>query len=115
MLDRTTGEFLLGKPFIKETWATGLDKNGRPIKAPEFWPKPVGGIAVTPGSQGGTNWYPPSFSPQAGLFYLSVWDNYKALSGKGDPGPWVQGQRYVGNGSPVPCVQDGHVIPRSCA
>ena len=60
-----------------------------------------------PGSQGGTNWYPPSYSPRTGLFYLSVWDNYKALSGKGDPGPWAQGQRYVGNGSPVPCVQDG--------
>src|SRR6202008_590205 len=39
VLDRTTGEFLLGKPFIKETWATGLDKNGRPLKSPEFWPK----------------------------------------------------------------------------
>jgi alcohol dehydrogenase (cytochrome c) len=115
VLDRTTGEFLLGKPFIKETWANGLDKDGRPIKAPEFWPKPKGGIAVMPGSQGGTNWYPPSFSPQTGLFYLSVWDNYKALSGKGDPGPWAEGQRYVGNGSPVPCVQDGHVVPGSCA
>jgi alcohol dehydrogenase (cytochrome c) len=115
VLDRTTGEFLLGKPFIKETWANGLDKDGRPIKAPEFWPKPQGGIAVMPGSQGGTNWYPPSFSPQTGLFYLSVWDNYKALSGKGDPGPWAEGQRYVGNGSPVPCVQDGHVVPGSCA
>ncbi len=115
VLDRTTGEFLLGKPFVKETWANGLDKNGRPIKAPQFWPKPMGGIAVMPGSQGGTNWYPPSFSPQTGLFYLAVWDNYKALSGKGDPGPWAEGQRYVGNGSPVPCVQDGHVVPGSCA
>ena len=30
-LDRTTGEFLLGKPFVKKlTWASGIDKNGRP-------------------------------------------------------------------------------------
>ena len=43
VLDRTTGEFLLGKPFIQETWANGLDKSGRPNKAPEFWPKPNGG------------------------------------------------------------------------
>ncbi len=114
VLDRTTGEFLLGKPFVKETWANGLDKSGRPIKAPEFWPKPAGGIPVMPGSQGGTNWYPPSFSPQTGLFYLAVWDNYKALSGKGDPGPWARGQRYTGTGTPVPCVQDGHVVPGSC-
>ena len=32
VLDRETGEFLSGKPFIKETWADGIDKNGRPIK-----------------------------------------------------------------------------------
>ena len=31
ILDRTTGEFLLGKPFVtKLTWASGLDANGRP-------------------------------------------------------------------------------------
>ena len=45
VLDRATGEFLSGKPFIKETWADGIDKNGRPIKVPKFWPKPMGGIA----------------------------------------------------------------------
>ena len=114
VLDRTTGEFLLGKPFINLDWATGLDKNGRPIKNPAFWPKPDGGVAVMPGSQGGTNWYPPSYSPQTGLFYLAVWDNYKAISGKGDPGPWAEGQRYVGNGTPVPCIKDGHVVPGTC-
>ena len=65
-----------------------------------------------PGSQGGTNWYPPSYSPKTGLFYLSVWDNYSAFSGKGDPGPWVEGQRYVGNGRPVPQVVDGRVVNR---
>jgi alcohol dehydrogenase (cytochrome c) len=27
-----------------------------------------------------------------------VWDNYGGNSGKGDPGPWVEGQRYTGNG-----------------
>jgi alcohol dehydrogenase (cytochrome c) len=114
VLDRTTGKFLFGKPFIKVTWATGLDKDGRPIKAPGFWPKPEGGIAVMPGSQGGTNWYPPSYDPQTGLLYLSVWDNYLAFSGKGNPGPWAAGQRYVGNGRSVPCVLNGHVVPGSC-
>ena len=32
VLDRVTGEYLLGKPFIKQTWAVGIDENGRPIK-----------------------------------------------------------------------------------
>jgi alcohol dehydrogenase (cytochrome c) len=114
VLDRTNGKFLMGKPFIKETWANGIDKDGRPIKNPKFWPKPMGGIAVMPGSQGGTNWYPPSYSPQTKLLYLAVWDNYEAISGKGDPGPWAEGQRYVANGRAVPCVKNGLVVPGSC-
>ncbi|HEY2017916.1 MAG TPA: PQQ-dependent dehydrogenase, methanol/ethanol family [Bryobacteraceae bacterium] len=97
VLDRATGEFLLGKPFIKQTWAVGIDEKGRPIKAPGFWPKPMGGIEVMPGSQGGTNWYPPSYSPRTGLFYMSVWDNYLALSQKEEVGPWVQGELYNGS------------------
>ena len=33
VLDRTNGKFLMGKPFWKQTWAKGLDDNGRPILA----------------------------------------------------------------------------------
>src|SRR5262249_50207303 len=36
VIDRTTGEFISGKPFAKVTWAKGLDeKSGRPIVYPE--------------------------------------------------------------------------------
>jgi alcohol dehydrogenase (cytochrome c) len=99
VLDRTTGEYLSGEPFVKQNWAVGIDEKGRPIKAPGIWPKPMGGGPVMPGSQGGTNFYPPSYSPRTGLLYLTVWDNYAAFSGKGDPGPWVEGVRRDGNGS----------------
>ena len=35
VLDRVTGEFLHGTPFIKElNWAKGLDEKGRPIRVP---------------------------------------------------------------------------------
>jgi alcohol dehydrogenase (cytochrome c) len=57
----------------------------------------MGGIEVMPGSQGGTNWYPPSYNPRTGLFYMSVWDNYLAVSQKEEAGPWVQGQLYNGS------------------
>jgi alcohol dehydrogenase (cytochrome c) len=96
VLDRVTGEFLLGKPFIRQTWALGIDENGRPIKSPKFWPAPMGEIAIMPGSQGGTNWYPPSYSPQTGLFYMCVWDNYEQLHGKQPLAPFVEGQLYTG-------------------
>ena len=67
---------------------------------PEFVPKPMGGIYVEPGTQGGTNWYPPSYSPRTGLFYVAVWDNYGGRSSKFPVPPWVEGQRYTGATAP---------------
>ena len=32
VLNRETGKFLLGKPFVKVNWASGIDANGRPIR-----------------------------------------------------------------------------------
>ena len=96
VLDRVTGKFLMGKPFVKQTWADGIDENGRPLKNPEFWPKPMGGIVVFPGTQGGTNWYPPSYSPRTGLFYVPAWDNYSSRSAKYPAGEWVEGEAVHG-------------------
>ena len=98
VLDRTTGKFLMGKAFVKQNWNVGFDEAGRPIKSPALNPKPMGGPYVEPGTQGGTNWYSPSFSPHTGLFYVSTWDNYGGPSGKGDAGKWTENQRYEGNG-----------------
>ena len=100
VLDRVTGQFLLGKAFVKQTWNLGFDEKGRPMKNPAFWPKPMGGIEVFPGTQGGTNYYPPSYSPRTGLFYLAAWDNYSSRSGKYDPGPWKERERYSGSTPP---------------
>ena len=100
VLDRVTGKFLMGKPFVKQTWADGIDDTGRPLKNPEFWPKPMGGIVVFPGTQGGTNWYPPSYSPRTGLFYVPAWDNYSSRSAKYPAGEWVEGKRYTGSTPP---------------
>ncbi|HEX4227365.1 MAG TPA: PQQ-binding-like beta-propeller repeat protein [Bryobacteraceae bacterium] len=101
VLDRTTGKYLMGKPFVKQNWNLGIDEDGRPIKDPKRWPKPMGGTLIEPGNQGGTNWYPPSFSPLTGLFYISTWQNSGGPSPKGDPGKWVEGQRYTGTGRPA--------------
>ena len=35
VLDRVTGEFLKGAPFVKVNWATGFDAKGRPIQVVE--------------------------------------------------------------------------------
>ena len=101
VLDRVTGQFLMAKAFVTQTWNLGFDDKGRPIKNPEFWPKPMGGIVVSPGTQGGTNWYPPSYSPRTGLFYVPTWENSGGRSAKYDAGEWKEGQRYTGSSPPA--------------
>ena len=59
-LDRVTGEFLVGKPFAKQTWAEGLDSNGRPIRVPDTFPTPEGTL-VSPPVVGGP--FKPNFAP----------------------------------------------------
>ena len=94
VLDRTTGEFLLGKAFVKQNWNLGFD-NGRPVRDPKAKPTPEG-TRIEPGTQGGTNWYSPSYSPRTSLFYVSVWDNYSAVSRYADVAPWQEGKKYTG-------------------
>jgi len=78
VLDRSTGEFLLGQPFVKQTWAAGLDERGRPIRLNDRMPTAEGTLTY-PGVQGGTNWYAPSYSPVTGLFYLTAWEDYPGV------------------------------------
>jgi alcohol dehydrogenase (cytochrome c) len=105
VFDRTNGQFLMGKAFVKQNWNLGFDAKGRPIMAPGLTPKPEGAAFVRPGTQGGTNWYSPSFSPRTGFFYISTWENYSNYSPKSDPGPWVQNKRYMGASSATSTAQ----------
>ena len=107
VLDRLNGQFLTAKAFVYQTWNDGFEETGRPIKNPKFWPKPMGGIVVNPGTQGGTNWYPPSYSPRTGLFYIPTWENSGGRSAKYDAGEWKEGQRYTGSTPPPGVVTTG--------
>ncbi len=71
VLDRTTGEHILTKPFIYTNWSSGIDSKGVPRPKAEKEPKPDG-VLVSPGSDGATNWMAPSYSPDYGLFFLSA-------------------------------------------
>ena len=88
VLDRVTGKFLLGKPFVKLNWASGLDENGRPIQTPQ-----PPGATTWPGQQGGTNWYSPSYSPRTGLFYVSAWEDVGGVFTQ--PGVGLQARRQL--------------------
>ena len=73
VLDRETGEFLLGKPYARQTWAEGLDENGRPILLPGKEPSPEGTI-VSPPIIGASNWWSPTYSPRTDLIYVTTLD-----------------------------------------
>jgi alcohol dehydrogenase (cytochrome c) len=70
-LNRETGAFLRGAPFVEQTWAAGLDGKGRPIRNPDATPRP-GGTLVAPSVDGGTNWWPPTFDPDLNLLLVPV-------------------------------------------
>jgi alcohol dehydrogenase (cytochrome c) len=95
VLNRETGAFLSGAPFVKVNWASGLDAKGRPIPTPQ-----PPGQPTWPGNQGGTNWYSPSFSPRTGLFYLSAWEGYASIFRK-EPATYVPGRNFAGGGAAV--------------
>jgi alcohol dehydrogenase (cytochrome c) len=71
VLDRATGQALVSSEFVRTNWAKGYDKKGQPIPDPAKMPQ-VDGALVTPNQGGATNWPPPSFSPETGLFYVSA-------------------------------------------
>jgi alcohol dehydrogenase (cytochrome c) len=100
VLDRTDGEYLAGTPFVRVNWSSGLDANGRPIPTPQ--PE---GMPTYPGNQGGTNWYPPSYSPRTGLFYFSAWEDYATIY-RPEEQEYQPGRLFLGGGfdvlTPVP-------------
>lgn len=69
VLDRTNGKFLHAEPYVKQTWAERIDSNGRPVRRPEASGTERGTL-VFPGTSGGTNWWPPTYSPAAQLFIV---------------------------------------------
>ncbi|MEO8097031.1 MAG: PQQ-dependent dehydrogenase, methanol/ethanol family [Acidobacteriota bacterium] len=73
VLDRVTGEFLQGTPFVKQTWNDGFDGKGRPKVRPSSMASREG-AEVFPSVVGGTNFQAPSYSPDTGLYYAQTID-----------------------------------------
>jgi alcohol dehydrogenase (cytochrome c) len=105
VLDRATGEFLQGKPFVRVNWAEGIDDKGVPKRVLHAT---VEGTLVYPNNQGATNWYSPSYSPRTGLFYIPSWMDTSSTYTKG-PAEYKPGNQYVGRfpTMPVPPLRTG--------
>ena len=94
-LDRETGEFLVGTPYAKQTWAEGLDENGRPIRLPNTTPT-TEGVVVSPSIGGGTNWWSPAYSPETGLFYVNAFDGEQKFFKRDED--YEEGEQFTGGG-----------------
>ena len=105
-LDRATGEFLLGEPFARQTWAERLDENGRPIRIPGTFPTPEGTV-VSPPVLGGTNWWSPAYSPRTGLFYVNAFDGESKFFVRDDE--YQAGVRFAGGGPQAVEAIDNYV------
>ena len=106
VLDRETGRFLNGQPFVTVNWAEGLDDNGRPIETPQ-----PPGAPTYPGVQGGTNWYSPSYSPRTEMMYVPAWESYASVF-DAQPQEYAPGRPFVG-GRPATAepVPDAPTVP----
>ncbi len=99
VLDRETGEFLLGKPYATQTWAEGLDAEGRPILLPDKEPTPEGTL-VSPAISGGSNWWSPTYSPRTDLIYVMALDGETKYFIR--PVEYQEGQSYRAGGGETP-------------
>ena len=78
VLDRTTGEFLTGVPFVEQNWAKGLDPKGRPLLAHTDASK--AGRLTRPGHTGGTNWQNPALDEKLGLFFVHATESISVFT-----------------------------------
>ena len=56
---------------MKVNWSKGVDAKGSPIPNPAKEPQ-LDGALVSPNQGGATNWPPPTYNPETGLFYVSA-------------------------------------------
>lgn len=68
VVDRTNCAFISAENYVPVNWATGYDKDGRPVLTKNFDPDHP--FQTIPGPFGGHNWSPMSYSPKTGLAYF---------------------------------------------
>jgi PQQ-dependent dehydrogenase (methanol/ethanol family) len=91
-LDRVTGKFISGVPFVRQTWNKGFDANGKPIVNPESVATPQG-HSIAPGV-GGTNFQAPSYDPKRRVLFLNYLDAESTATYQ--PVEYQSGQVYTG-------------------
>ena len=97
VLDRVTGEFLVGTPFVEINWAQGLTSQGRPIGVDSSI-LTEGGRVTKPGVIGGVNWQPSAFNPTLGLIFVQALEGQSVFT-KSAAGRVTRGEKGMFAGS----------------
>jgi len=84
VLDRTTGEFLVGVPFVEQNWAKRLDSAGRPILA-SHTELSTSGRLIKPGSGGGINWQNAAFDDKSALVFVPATEGASVFTKSSNP------------------------------
>jgi quinohemoprotein ethanol dehydrogenase len=80
VIDRRTGKLLSARDYMPSNWAAGVDmKTGRPMIYPDAYVSETPRL-ITPGTGGGHNWNPMSYSPLTGLVYIPIMEGYAVES-----------------------------------
>jgi len=95
-LDRRTGRFLFAKAFAKQTWASGFEANGRPIRLPNSDPS-ASGTVVSPPAWGATSWWSPSFDAARGLVFVPSVDSADLMFADNEA-KFERGRLFIGSG-----------------
>lgn len=97
VLDRSTGEFLSATRFVEKlNWATGIDDNGRPIRA-EVKPSPEG-AKICPGYAGATNWFAPSYNESTKMLYFMALEQCQNFFSAPEPQKFTPGKEFYSTG-----------------
>lgn len=106
VLDAKTGKFQNGFPFVKkQTWASGLDANGKPKFIAANRPsdpaasadgKKGSSVFSVPSFLGGKNQMPMAYSPDTGYFYVP--SNEWGMEIWNEPVTYKKGAAYLGAG-----------------
>ena len=98
VLDRTDGTFIQARPYVTTTWATEVDRKGRPIELPNQRPTPAG-VRTCPDLAGGSSFTSPSFDPVRRLFFVSARETCQVYTSIAPPENYQLGTMVMGGGS----------------
>lgn len=96
VIDRSTGTLISAEAYTEQTWAERIDlATGRPVERPGA--RPNGNLlTIWPGSMGGHNWQPMSFSHRTGLVYIPTIELPGIYDDRGiDYGSWRRNAQSV--------------------